>query len=196
MSKLSESVGMDIKVLKTDFSGKFQKSCQEREQNLDEKETRRSSSDDQLCRGIRRDKWEQRLSGLRQEMLEKAQNREFNLGWKKLCVKPDGGNRWCLILWCSNFALSINEEYYWWRWRGKLGIGCQRKGFSLSVFDVLVGGETREGRVRNRPWQEAAHTGQRCGQVSKGRKKPCLALMQRRRQQDLARRARWEEMEG
>ena len=57
ISGLCVSVGMDIEVLKTDFSGKFQKRHQERKQNLNKiGETRRSPSGDQLCRGVGRDK--------------------------------------------------------------------------------------------------------------------------------------------
>ena len=59
---------------------------------------------------------------------------------------------------------------------GKLGIGCQRKLFRLSMFHVLIGGEKRTQRVKNVPWQElwqeAAHVGQRFGQIPKGSKKP------------------------
>lgn len=123
----------------------------------------------------------------------KGKNRKFNLGWKKTCVKPEGV-WWCLIPWCSNFTLGINAGYYWWWWGGKCEVGCQRKVFWLSIFDVLIRGEMRTGRVKNRCWQElrqeAAHTGQRLGQVSKGRKRPFLALMLSKTHQDLARAAR------
>lgn len=70
----------------------------------------------------------------------------------------------------------------------------KKKVFRLSVFDVFVGGTGRTGRVMNKCRQElrqeAAHVGQRFGQVSKRRKKPFLVLMQRTTQQDLATRAR------
>lgn len=57
ISRLCVSVGMDIDVLKTDFSGKFQTRYQERKQNLNKiGETSRSPSGDQLCRGVGRDK--------------------------------------------------------------------------------------------------------------------------------------------
>lgn len=59
---------------------------------------------------------------------------------------------------------------------GKLGIGCQRKVFRLSIFYALIGGQKRMQRVKNMHWQElwqeAAHAGQRFGQIPKGRKKP------------------------
>lgn len=93
----------------------------------------------------------------------KAKNREFNLRWKKLCEI-------CQQLALSHpvmFALSINEEYYWWCWEENWGSGVKEKclGWVSFMCSLEEGRGCREGRTC------IGKSGQRFGQIPKGRKK-------------------------